>query len=860
VAAVRGAGHSVRLLAPAAPARALLGQGIGEVEEVLDWDGPETAALLAGERTVGRLASTLETADVVVAFTRSEPVVEALRSRAERVLAHGPSPPGGGPHASFWLASGLSPLFLFAGPELPPPLSFSEDEHRGAQALGGDHLPEGFLAIHPGSGSPAKNWPADRFAEAAHRLAGGRPWLLVLGPAEAQAADWPAAVVVAREWPVRLLGAALSRAGLFLGNDSGVAHLAAASGAPTLTLFGPTDPALWAPVGSAVATLRAPGGDLSALTVDAVVETASASWSLSDGVETGPESRRRSRPGDRLPAVTMAPVFLLAALTTYVPASDPHVAVMGRVERPEPGRIRFGYPGVTLRVRFEGSSLGMRANAETPNGSMDVFVDGSPAHVVHLRKGDSDVVLAEGLGPGAHSVDVVHRTETWMSVVNVRGFLLPPEGRLLDPAPWPRRRMLFVGDSVTCGERIDRQPGETEPFASSNGTLSYGMLLARALDAQCHLVCYGGRGLVRDWRGRTDVLTGPQLFDLAVADEVGGPAWDHSSYVPDVVFVSLGTNDFNLAIGRLPERDPWVSAYVAFVRAIRTRYPDAQILLTEGAIVSDADDPERPRKTVLREYLDETARRLGDPRVRVVPSQHYPGDPSNAHPTREQHAAMARDLEPVIREVTGWGAPTDAAVPVDEEPIHKVVLKNAYVTVLHVTVPPGQSTRLHTHSHDGVAVRLSEGTIRLDVPGEASREPQRTHVGDTTAQPYAQRPVTHRVINVGTAPFEVVDIEFLKRPDGPPSAPLAPPVAENPSARAYRFDLAPGASTPQHAHERPYLIIAATPMQLRMTSPDGASMEHPIEAGDFHWVDRKVTHALTNAGAKAGVIVEVELK
>ncbi len=80
--------------------------------------------------------------------------------------------------------------------------------------------------------------------------------------------------VVARDWPVRTLGAALSRAGLFLGNDSGASHLAAASGAPTLALFGPTDPARWAPVGPSVATLRAPGGVLANLSVDAVAEVA----------------------------------------------------------------------------------------------------------------------------------------------------------------------------------------------------------------------------------------------------------------------------------------------------------------------------------------------------------------------------------------------------------------------------------------------------------------------------------------------------------------------------------------------------------------------------------------------------------
>jgi hypothetical protein len=262
----------VRLLAPAAPARALLGSGAGEVEEILHWDGPETAAILAGERTEGPLGAALDAADVVVAFTRSEPVIEALRARATRVLVHDPAPPASGPHASLWLARALEPLALRAEDSPPPPLVFSDDERREALERTRD-LPDGFLAVHPGSGSATKNWPAECFAAAARRLSGGRPWLLVLGPAETDWAAWPGAVV-AREWPLRPLGAALSRAGLFLGNDSGVAHLAAASGAPTLTLFGPTDPALWAPVGPSVSTLRTRGGGLPALAIDAVVAAA----------------------------------------------------------------------------------------------------------------------------------------------------------------------------------------------------------------------------------------------------------------------------------------------------------------------------------------------------------------------------------------------------------------------------------------------------------------------------------------------------------------------------------------------------------------------------------------------------------
>ena len=63
----------------------------------------------------------------------------------------------------------------------------------------------------------------------------------------------------------------LSGAGLFVGHDSGVTHLAAAWGAPTLALFGPTDPAVWAPVGPDVRVLRAPDGRMDLLSLEAVL-------------------------------------------------------------------------------------------------------------------------------------------------------------------------------------------------------------------------------------------------------------------------------------------------------------------------------------------------------------------------------------------------------------------------------------------------------------------------------------------------------------------------------------------------------------------------------------------------------------
>jgi heptosyltransferase-2 len=126
------------------------------------------------------------------------------------------------------------------------------------------------VSIHPGSGSPRKNWPAERYAELVRRLSPDRPWLLLLGPADEDGGRALAGVpgaVVARDLPPRAVGAIVAQAGVHVGNDSGLTHVAAAWGAPTIALFGPTDPAVWAPVGPQVGVVRASDGRMESIEV-----------------------------------------------------------------------------------------------------------------------------------------------------------------------------------------------------------------------------------------------------------------------------------------------------------------------------------------------------------------------------------------------------------------------------------------------------------------------------------------------------------------------------------------------------------------------------------------------------------------
>jgi hypothetical protein len=117
---------------------------------------------------------------------------------------------------------------------------------------------KGNLLVAPGSGAPEKNWPREFFREIIDwRRASGGKVAVVLGPAEeGEIQFWTECAPVARDLTLAQLGALLSLSGIYLGNDSGVTHLAAAVGATTLALFGPTDPAQWAPHGARVTVAR----------------------------------------------------------------------------------------------------------------------------------------------------------------------------------------------------------------------------------------------------------------------------------------------------------------------------------------------------------------------------------------------------------------------------------------------------------------------------------------------------------------------------------------------------------------------------------------------------------------------------
>ena len=167
----------------------------------------------------------------------------------------------------------------------PPPLPVvwtAPSDQAKAAAL----LPAGrpIVALAPTANWAPKIWPAARFAELFHALPliGAVP-VIFAGPGETERAmvaplraALPDAIDLSGRLTLPQIAACLSRSSLFVGNDSGLMHLAAAAGAPTLGLFGPTNAAEYAPAGRRARAVIGPGADMTTISVEQVLAAADA--------------------------------------------------------------------------------------------------------------------------------------------------------------------------------------------------------------------------------------------------------------------------------------------------------------------------------------------------------------------------------------------------------------------------------------------------------------------------------------------------------------------------------------------------------------------------------------------------------
>lgn len=331
-----------------------------------------------------------------------------------------------------------------------------------------------------------------------------------------------------------------------------------------------------------------------------------------------------------------------------------------------------------------------------------------------------------GLTPNdEHEVTIYRNTEAQKGPVVFKGFDLGG-GRFVPPTRRPRR-IEFIGDSIICGYG-DEGKNATCPFevevrtpkdaqgnpikgedgkpivvsvpVTENQYLSFSSIAARELDADAVTVCWSGKGVYKNYKERTiidpdtkqvvfeeDTLTTvPQLWSTRTLGGNTGEEykWDFSKEkpedMPQVVFISLGTNDFsrdtkpqstdptklpgdNVPDGDMNdvnEREKFYQAYLAFVREVRAhRGPNAHIFIATPPMVTDQfplDNARRNIKAILLSIVD-AQQKAGDNRVYqmdLVEQGFRYGLGCDYHPNLEVHRIMAEQVVGAIRSKTCW--------------------------------------------------------------------------------------------------------------------------------------------------------------------------------------------------------------
>jgi heptosyltransferase-3 len=215
--------------------------------------------------------------DLIISFLYDPDSIfeENLHRSGARKIVRGPAKIDNRSPATRQLAQPIEELDLSISDFTPRLYPSTEDRHRAWEFLAG--LPAPIVAFHPGSGSEKKNWPLQNWIDLGNHFLRNFAGSLLIISGEADEHQtrqlesvWQnPRVRFATQLPLTDLAAAFEKT-VFVGHDSGISHLAAAAGAKCILLFGPTDPAVWAPLNDNAHVIRAPEGDLERLDVDLV--------------------------------------------------------------------------------------------------------------------------------------------------------------------------------------------------------------------------------------------------------------------------------------------------------------------------------------------------------------------------------------------------------------------------------------------------------------------------------------------------------------------------------------------------------------------------------------------------------------
>ncbi len=354
-------------------------------------------------------------------------------------------------------------------------------------------------------------------------------------------------------------------------------------------------------------------------------------------------------------------------MDTYIPNSK-NVKFLGRTYLVEDtlwltlsgSGAAFDFHGSRASVTILGDSIATRPDCRSNLSRIAVYLNGVRVVDDRIDASRKEYVILESEKAQDCHVEIVKLSEAAMSTVGIQSISADAEGGIRPAAQKPHY-IEFIGDSITCGYGVDDEVID-HPFTTGveDVTKSYAYLTAAMLDADYSMVSLSGYGIISGYIEEGQ----PKKEDQALPQYYGKLAFSEGEYLgripedvewdfkrqPDLVVINLGTNDDSYTQDDPERQEEYRSAYVDFLKQVRSRNPRSRILCTLG-IMGDRLFPviERAAGSYCAETQDHNIATMKFDEQ--LPEDGYAAD---WHPTAVTHRKAADRLAARVKELMGW--------------------------------------------------------------------------------------------------------------------------------------------------------------------------------------------------------------